>query len=204
MRHHAKHKKTVSLKKVVLTGGPGVGKTSIIKHLRELKYEVRDEVFTQLFAQAQKENRFDEHFLHSRELIHDLVSFQRELESQPSQSDLLFLDRSLIDIWGFAKGMGITPFEEDQIELENSHYDLIFVIDPLPEKYYDQNLIRRQNYPESLEHHLAGVQRYVQYLEFKGRDPKTCLIRVPFRELDLKASVMERSQFILSKIVKQG
>src|SRR5690242_8839705 len=102
---------------IALSGGPGVGKTSIIHCLQNLGYPVREEVFTRLFAQAQHEGRFTEEYLHSQELIHELVSAQVKLENQAASGEVLFLDRSRIDIWGFARNMGITPRLEDQSAL---------------------------------------------------------------------------------------
>jgi predicted ATPase len=189
-----------TIKKIVLTGGPGVGKTSIVRCLNELKYDVREEVFTRLFAEAQKEGRFNDQFLISPQLIHDLLSSQISQEAQPGKGNLLFLDRSRIDIWGYSKNMGITPFEEDKMELENGDYDLVFVIEPLPKGYYDQNSIRRQSYQESLEHHVSVVQHYVDFLKIKEKDPNSCLIQVPFLNFDPINSVMNRTQYILQEI----
>lgn len=203
MKQHSDFNRRSSGKRIVLTGGPGVGKTTIIRALQELKYEVREEVFTKLFDEAQRQGRFNDRFLHSPELIHDLLSAQKKLEAQPTVTQFLFLDRSRIDIWGFSKSMGITPFVEDQGELEAGEYDLIFLLEPLPAKYYDQNLIRRQNYEESLEHHLSVTENYLMYLNEKGLDPKTCLIKVPFYDLNPLVSTLERTHFILNEVASR-
>ena len=86
------HKQHRPQTKIVLSGSPGVGKTSILHHLQELKYETRVEVFTRLFAEAQKEGRFNEEFLRSPQIVHELASAQEALESQPSNSSLLSRD----------------------------------------------------------------------------------------------------------------
>jgi predicted ATPase len=185
-------------KKIVLTGGPGVGKTSILQCLQTLKYDVRDEVFTQLFKQAQAAGQFNDEFLHSKDLIHQLVLAQKELEAKPPQGNLLFLDRSRVDILVYAKNMGIAPSDDDLKWLEQSEYDLIFVIQPLPEKYYDQNSVRRQNQKESLEHHSRITLHYHDVL--KNQNSKSPLIEVPFFEGLFEESVSKRTQFILKNI----
>lgn len=185
---------------IALSGGPGVGKTSIIHCLQKLGYPVREEVFTRLFAQAQNEGRFTEEYLHSQELIHELISAQMKLENQAVAGKVLFLDRSRIDIWGFAKNMGITPHLEDQSALDGGLYDFVFMIEPMPKKFYDQNMIRRQNYEESLEHHEANVIRCREYLEAHGQDPQIYLKRVPFFKDGLPLSAEERTQHILGQI----
>ena len=187
-------------KTIVLTGGPGVGKTSIIQRLKEINYPVRKEVFTELFRKAQDEGRFNEAFLHSRKLIHDLVSAQVDLESQATQSEIVFLDRGRIDIWGFAKNMEIIPDQKDQKKLEDVRYDAIFVVDPMPKKFYDQNAVRRQSYEESLEHHQALIERYTEFLKFKDLERKVRLFHVPFIEGGSPSSISERTEFILTRV----
>jgi broad-specificity NMP kinase len=76
-------------RKIVLTGGPGVGKTSILNHLQKLNYDVREEVFTKLFAEAQRLGRFNDEFLQSKKLIRDLILCQKtlvEIEQAESNS----------------------------------------------------------------------------------------------------------------------
>lgn len=191
-------------KKVVLTGGPGVGKTSIIQYLEEHNYSIRREVFTELFAKAQIEGRFSEDFLHSQEIIHELTEAQIALETTPeknlSPNSVLFLDRSRIDIWGFAKNMKIVPYLNDKINLENGEYHTVFVIEPIPPKFYDQNEVRRQTYAESLEHHRAIIERYQEFLEYKNQVSKVSLISVPFIENGSPSLVSERAKFILNRI----
>lgn len=186
-----------SIKKIVLTGGPGVGKSSILKRLAELGNSVRYEVFTKLFAEAQASGRFNESYLHSKELVHELLVEQIALEQQTSKGKLVFLDRSRIDIWGFAKNMGIQPSAQDSRDLEAGVYDLVLVIEPLPEKFYDQNQIRRQTFKESLEHHHAGIVRYREFFEAQGRKPDEIMVSVPFVEGGYPSLVQERVDFIL-------
>ena len=187
-------------RKIVLTGGPGVGKTSVLNYLRELKYSVREEVFTSLFKKAQDEHRFNDAFLNSKELIHDLIVDQMKLESQPAEGEYLFLDRSRIDIWGYAKNMGILPNVQDEKTLESAKYDFIFILDPLPSHYYDQNAIRRQTFEESLEHHDSVASRYQEFLKLTGQDNEIPIERVPFVEKGSPSSVKERTNFILKKL----
>jgi predicted ATPase len=188
------------IQKIVLTGGPGVGKTSIIQCLQKLGYDVREEVFTRLFAEAQKIGAFNDEFLRSKKLILDLILAQKHLESQTGQGNLLFLDRSRIDILGYIKNMGILPSKEDKAWLEQNDYALIFMIQPLPEKHYDQNSVRRQTQQESLEHHRSINQHYIDFLNVNGLDSASYLINVPYFEGKTEESVLKRTQFILKKV----
>jgi len=186
--------------KIVLTGGPGVGKTSILRYLREIKYDVREEVFTKLFGEAHELGKLNDEFLHSAELISGLISAQKLIESQPIQGELVFFDRSRVDILAFARNQGITLEENDKAWLERNAYDLVFAIEPLPEKYYDQNSIRRQSRSESLEHHQQIVECYIQYFKINNQDHSRRLVKVPFLSGEAEDSIRKRTQFILTKI----
>ena len=151
-------KKINKQKRIVLTGGPGVGKSSIIHFLKEIGFSVREEVFTKIFEIAKNKGNFNEEFLHSQELIHELISAQIHLEDQDEMKEFVFLDRSCIDIWGFARNMGIVLKNKDKMTLEGRHYDLVFLVEPMPQEFYVQNGIRRQTFEESLVHHQANLE----------------------------------------------
>src|SRR5438874_800309 len=57
------------MKKIVRTGGPGVGKTTILKRLSDLECLVKREVFTEVFDAANQQGRFDELFKDPEKLI---------------------------------------------------------------------------------------------------------------------------------------
>ena len=188
------------LKKIALTGGPGVGKSSIIRCLKDQGYSTREEVFTYLFAQAQKQGHFNEQYLYSQELIHRLTVEQLELENRNVGEKVIFLDRSRIDIWGYARNMGISPIPEDQALLEKGDYEFIFIIEPMPKEFYDQNSIRRQSYVESLNHHELNLKNSLDYLKVQGKSPNKYLIKVPFTLHEVQLSPLQRSQFILKHL----
>jgi predicted ATPase len=192
------------MRKIVLTGGPGVGKSSIIHCLQEMGYSVREEVFTKIFAQAQNAGKFDDAFLYSKKLIQELISAQIELENREEANENLFLDRSCIDIWGFARNMGITLDPEERKSLESRRYDLVFIVEPMPREFYDQNAIRRQSYEESLVHHQANLENAIEYLKLQGEFSKNSLVHVPFSLDDRFLSVKERTQFVLDQVRTHG
>ena len=138
--------------------------------------------------------------MRSKELIRDLILSQKHLESQTRQGNLLFLDRSRVDILGYIKNIGVQPSNEDKKWLEQNDYDLIFMIQPLPEKHYDQNSVRRQSQQESLEHHRSINQHYIDFLNINGLDTASYLIDVPYFEGTTEDSVSKRTEFILKNI----
>jgi len=81
--------------KIVFSGGPGVGKTTILNALKNLGYEVRTEVFTAIFSQANKENAFEDLFKNKKKLISELILLQKENEKMDfmPKEKLVALDR---------------------------------------------------------------------------------------------------------------
>ncbi len=57
--------------KIAVSGGPGVGKTSIIKQLKAWQFDVRHEVFTELFNAAGNKQKLDQLFSDSQKLLHE-------------------------------------------------------------------------------------------------------------------------------------
>ena len=88
------------LKKIVLTGGPSSGKTSIIKNLRELGFLCFDEVARDLFFGISVLNSFKKNpLLFSKKIIdqridHYLVSENKTLNAK---KNLCFFDRGIHD-----------------------------------------------------------------------------------------------------------
>jgi hypothetical protein len=91
--------------------------------------------------------------------------------------------------------------KKDSDRLLKGEYDLFFVIQPMPKKYYDQNQIRRQNYEESLQHHEMVVGHYQDILA--AQNNRDVLIEVLFYEADTEVSVRLRTEFILNEIEKR-
>src|SRR5690242_19033507 len=108
--------------KVVLTGGPGVGKTSILGCLRRAGFEVKSEVFTELFESAQLKTGLASLFQDPQKLLHDLVVRQRELEAPSLESGILFYDRGMVDIMGFAGNLGLEFTNADLKLVSESEY----------------------------------------------------------------------------------
>ena len=188
------------IRKIVLTGGPGVGKTSILETLSELNFDTRKEVFTDIFAKAHEAGSFNEEFLRSAELLEKLISSQKALEAREAKSEFLFLDRCRADILGFCKNLEIHPPESDSNWLNKNEYDLVFIIEPLPARFYEQNSIRRQTQTEALDHHNKIIEHYTTFSKVNKLDPEDFLVKVPFIEAPKKESVHLRTEFILNTL----
>jgi predicted ATPase len=177
--------------KYIITGGPGSGKSSIVKSLAARGYTTIDEAAMPIKAHELLRKRLGlPHTLPEN----DNLNFQRliytrqlDLESQVREST--FIDRGVIDNIGYCRRFG-TPISD---ELHNicsaARYDKVFLLDPLPKKYYRQEEARDENYEESLLLFPFIEQAYEQY----GHK----VVCVPYFDLPEEESIDRRVEFIL-------
>jgi len=112
------------IKKIVLTGGPSSGKTSVIKELKRRGFRVLSEsgrtILGVMGSPKSKKEMVKVQLL--------ICCLQKILESYCEKKT--FLDRSLIDIFAYSKHFfGSLP---KCMSLPNYRYDKVFVLDRLP------------------------------------------------------------------------
>lgn len=85
-------------------------------------------------------------------------------------------------------------------QIQNQNYDLCIIPDPLEEKFYDQNLVRRQTYQESLVHHKTCMDFYILYFQSRKMDPEKHLIFVPAGDVEFRVDfVLKTIWFFVHK-----
>ncbi|SDR84108.1 ATP-binding protein [Gramella sp. MAR_2010_147] len=174
-------------KKIVITGGPGTGKSSIIHKLEEKGKKCLHEISRQVTLEAQQEG-IDQLFLEKPLLFSEKLlegRLNQYIEASEIKSDHIFIDRGLPDVVAY-----MDYFRTDYPEIfnqtcENNRYDQIFILPPWKEIYTSDNE-RYESFEEALK---ISSYLYTTYKRY-GYDP----IEVP------KLSVIERTNFILDKI----
>jgi Predicted ATPase len=90
-------------KKIVLIGGPGTGKSSVLKHLKSSGFYCMEEISREITIRAQEEG-IEQLFLTEPILFSKLLLKGREdqyLKASRSSNDLIFFDRGLPDIHAY-------------------------------------------------------------------------------------------------------
>ena len=90
-------------KKIVLIGGPGTGKSSVLKQLKSSGFYCMEEISRQITIKAQEEG-VEQLFLTEPILFSKLLHKGRKeqyLEASRSNNNLIFFDRGLPDIHAY-------------------------------------------------------------------------------------------------------
>ncbi|MDG5493137.1 ATP-binding protein [Psychroserpens sp. SPM9] len=177
----------MNTKKIVITGGPGTGKSSIINELISRGYTCFEEVSRQVTLEARKEG-IDQLFLTEPLLFSELLlkaRTQQYIDAQDNDAHIVFLDRGLPDVLAYmdyAKSAYPSHFTD---ACENHIYDDVFVLAPWQEIFVSDSE-RYENFDQAVEIHDALLNTY-QRFGYK-------LIDVPFE------SIENRANFIIDRL----
>ncbi|MFK7833199.1 MAG: AAA family ATPase [Winogradskyella sp.] len=174
-------------KKVVIAGGPGTGKTTIINALKQRGFLCYDEISRQITLQARQDG------IEQLFLTEPLLFSQKLLEGRTQQfkdaaqetEATVFLDRGLPDVIAYMDYIGDT-YPKPFIDACEAHtYDAIFILAPWQE-IFTSDSERYENFEEAIEihHHLLDTYKRFGYE----------LTDVPFGNVD------SRVDFILESL----
>lgn len=173
--------------KVVLIGGPGTGKTSVIQKLDEKGHACFHEISRKIIADAQKKG-IDQLFLQDPILFSKLLLKGREqqfLDAEKLNNNIVFFDRGIPDVLAY---LNYSNTKETSLFEEKSNqykYSLIFHFSPW-EKIHITDNERYESFEETKKIDDFLVKQY--------QDLGYYLIKVPFGD------ILERTDFILNYI----
>ena len=172
---------------IVITGGPGTGKTTIIDALIEQGYACFPEISRQVTLEAKKQG-IEQLFLEKPLLFSELLLEGRRKQHQQAtlnQAEIVFMDRGIPDILAYMHYIGDSyPAFFDHACKEHP-YAKVFVLPPW-EDIYESDEARYENFEQAkliFAHLLETYQKY----GYK-------LIEVP------RGTVEERIQYILNQL----
>ncbi|WP_191861021.1 AAA family ATPase [Hanstruepera ponticola] len=179
----------MNVKKIVITGGPGTGKTSIINELKRLGHVCLDEISREVTLKARKEG-IEQLFLTQPLLFSELLLKGRETQFSQANTlgkDLVFLDRGIPDVIAYMDYIGDAYPEKFVNSCKNHVYDMAFILEPWQEIFVSDSE-RYENFDQAVKihHHLLNTYERFNY----------ALMDVPFDTIE------NRAQFILNVVKK--
>ena len=174
-------------KKIVLTGGPSTGKSTVIEELINRNYMCMAEISREVTLNARK-NGVEQLFLTKPLLFSELLlegRVNQYIEAEKKNFDLVFFDRGIPDVHAYMNYISI-DYPDSYIKKSTIYmYDHIFLLPPWEEIYISDNE-RYENFEQALAIH-NHLERTYQKLNYN-------VIGVPF------GTVSQRADFILETI----
>lgn len=172
-------------KKIVLIGGPGTGKSTVLNALAKENYHCMPEVSREVTLEAQKKG-IQQLFLTDPLLFSKMLLEGRERqynEALKLGAEWVFFDRGLPDVFAYMDYSNQTYPSYFRKKSEELVYDHVFLFKPWESIYISDNE-RYESFEESLI--------IDQFLQKAYKDLGYTIIEVPF------GSVIERVNFIVN------
>ena len=175
-------------KKIVITGGPGTGKSTVIIELEKQGYQCMHEISREVTLMARK-NGIEQLFLKDPMLFSKMLLEGRVNQFKKAsnlKNNIVFFDRGIPDVFAYMNYLGV---EYPSIFIDqsnnNQYYSTIFLMPPWKDIYITDNE-RYESFEQSLAiyNHLKSAYKGLGYT----------IIEVPF------GTAQERADFILKKI----
>ncbi|WP_308992201.1 ATP-binding protein [Mariniflexile litorale] len=177
----------MNTRKIVITGGPGTGKSTLINELIKRGHTCLEEISRQVTLDAKKEG-IHQLFLTNPLLFSELLLKGRQQQFEAAnklQSDLIFFDRGLPDVLAYMNYIGDTYPQSFIDSCKNAVYDTVFILKPW-ESIYTSDNERYESFDQALEIHDHLLNTYQQF--------NYNLIDVPF------GTVENRTDYILKAL----
>jgi predicted ATPase len=189
---------SLSNKRIVITGGPGTGKTVLISSLEDNGFYCFHEVIRTMTLDALNGKPVDELLVNPIDFVDDAKSFNDELinarlkhfiNGKNIKKKHLFYDRGLPDVIAYMNYFK-QPIEKRYNDLcINNRYDAVLILPPWEDIYVQDNE-RMENFEQA-----CGIHKHLEntYIDL-GYKP----IEVPF------GTIENRLQFVVELLEKIG
>jgi predicted ATPase len=174
--------------RVVITGGPGTGKTTVINELSSRNFNCMHEISRQVTLDA-RENGIDQFFMSDPLMFSKLLLEGREQQYRDAiatNHELIFFDRGIPDVPAYMDFMGTAYSNSYNESSLTNRYATVFLMPPWAEIYLSDNE-RYESYEQSLVIYKYLKSAYIKY--------GYTIIEVPF------GSVENRTDFILKQLL---
>lgn len=153
-----------STKKIVVTGGPGTGKTTLIESLKERAFHCLPEISRQVTLEARKQGVeqlfLTNPLLFSEKLLEGRVN--QYLESLSLAEELVFFDRGIPDVVAYLDYIGDSYPLDFEHACQRHMYDQVFLLPPWEDIYISDNE-RYENFDQARRIHDHLLKTYSRF-----------------------------------------
>jgi predicted ATPase len=174
---------------IVITGGPCVGKTTVLNLLKKQGFMVLPEQSKPIIDKYRQENEgvVPWETKDSEWFQNEVFEKQLQEEKRLVGDKICFIESSLLDRVAICEYEGVKVPDKIIDEIKKSDYEKIFFLEALPNELYEDDSHRPKGYEHSKEIRKA-VETYYLNSNFK-------IIRVPFEKPE------KRVEFILTEVM---
>ncbi len=172
-------------KKIVITGGPGTGKSTVIEELCKRNFECMEEISRAITLNA-RDTGIEQLFLTKPLLFSELLlegRVNQYIEAEKKNSELVFFDRGIPDIQAYMNYICI-DYPSSYINSSKMYrYNYVFLMPPWEEIYFSDSE-RYENFEQALAIH--------NHIERTYKELNYTIVEVP------NGTIEDRTDFILS------
>ena len=154
----------MSSKKIVITGGPGTGKTSLINELIKRQHVCLEEISRQVILEARKEG-IDQLFLTNPMLFSERLLESRMAQHQEAnnlETSFVFIDRGVPDVLAYMDYANEAYPKSFIDACQSCTYDQVFVLAPWQE-IFTSDSERYENFEQAIKIHEQLLNTYKKH-----------------------------------------
>lgn len=146
-------------KRIVLTGGPGTGKTSLLEHLKQLGYSCQTE-YSRTLIQEELAKGSDVLPWANLKAFSEKVLAGRIKQFELAPKDVVYFDRGIPDILAYMHKDALPiPLEWETLARSYRYDDPVFIAPPW-EEIYTTDSERKESFSDLIEIHSSLLEVY--------------------------------------------